>query len=148
MSAIGEILTLVEDRVQTLLVDYKPAPFVYNPELNERNASKVFGVRMGSGSSVSGTNNSVTLDHEILVDLSQKYGPKKNEGDKDLRVKVADISTDIETIFKELYRRPGAVASAQLLLISPLDVSEPNVDNDNNLVTITLTLTVKYRVAT
>lgn len=148
MSAIGEILTLVDNRVLDLLPEYKAAPFMYSPEDNERQVSKMYGLRVGSANSTPGTNNAVTLEHEIFLDLSQKYLPKKNEGDKDLRVKIDTILTDIEVMFKALYRRPGAIASASLLLISPLDVSEPSVDNDNNLVTITLTLNVKYRVAT
>jgi hypothetical protein len=148
MSAVSEIIDLIEAKLVILLPTYKQLPFVYNPELNERNNSKSYGVRIGSGSSVSGTNNSVTVDHSIPIDLVQKYAPKVSNGDKDLRDKIKDLSDDIEILYKDLYRRPGAIASATLLLIAPVDVSEPVIDNDNNLVTITLTLSVKYRVAT
>lgn len=148
MSALSELVTLIENKVQTLLPTYKPFPFVYQIEFNERLANKNYGVRVGTGNSTNGTNLSVTIDQNVEVILSQRFEPKKSIGDKDLRDKIGTLSDDIETIYKELYRRPGSLASASLLVIAPLDLSEPDIDNDNNLVTITLTLAVKYRVAT
>jgi hypothetical protein len=148
MSTLNDILDLIEDRLTTLLPDYKIAPFVYNYELNERLAVKNYGIRVAGASSIPGTNKAVTLDQSVQIDLTQRYEPKKSFGDKDLRDKIGLISADIETLYKDLYRRPGSVPSAHLLLIAPIDLSEPNVDNNNNFVTITLTLSVKYRVQT
>lgn len=148
MSALAELVTLIEGKLATILPTYKAMPFVYDFDLNDRLASKCYGVRVGSASSTSGTNNSITLDQNISIDLAQRFEPKKAQGDKDLREKIGLISSDLEKVYKELYRRPGALTSASLLVIAPLDLSEPNIDNDSNLVTITLTLSVKYRVAT
>lgn len=147
MSAISEILDLVEDKVATLLPDYKAMPFVYELDLNDRLASKNYGVRLGSASTIAGTNHAATFDHAVEIDLTQRYEPKKATGDSDLRAKISLISSDIETLYKEFYRRPGSLTSASLLVIAPVDLSAPNIDNNNNLITITLTLSVKYRVA-
>jgi hypothetical protein len=147
MSALSELIALVEDRVQDLLPAYSPAPFVYDLAANNRKNDKIFGVRLGSSTSSAGLNSWITIDTSIGVDLSQKFLPKKAEGDESLRDKIAELTGDIETIYKTLYRRAGALDSASLILIAPVDVSEPNIDNDNNLVTLTLTLSVKYRVA-
>ncbi len=147
MSAISDLLDLVEDKVDALLPDYKAMPFVYELELNDRLASKNYGVRLGSASTIAGTNHAATFDHSVEIDLTQRYEPKKSSGDMDLRAKISSISGDIETLYKEFYRRPGSLASASLLTIAPVDLSEPKIDNDNNLITITLTLSVKYRVA-
>jgi hypothetical protein len=146
MAVISELLDLVEDKVQALLPTYKPMPFTYDIELNDRINNKNYGVRLGSASSTPGLNRCVTIDHNVEIDLTQRWEPKKSIGDKHLRDCIKDISNDLETIYKELYRRPGSLSSATLLLIAPLDLSAPTIDNDNNLVTITLTLSVKYRV--
>lgn len=148
MSVLNDILDLIESRVNTLLPDYKIAPFVYSYELNERLAVKNYGIRVAGASSIAGTNKAVTIDQSIQIDLTQRYEPKKSHGDKDLRDKIGLISEDIESLYKDLYRRPMAVPSAHLLIIAPLDLSEPSIDNNNNFVTITLTLSVKYRVQT
>jgi len=146
MSAVSELVTLLESKIEELLPSYKPMPFMYLPELNERLQVKNYAIRVGSASTTEGTNRAVTFDHSISIDLSQRFEPKKSQGDKDLRDKISVISNDIQTLYKELYRRPGALASATLMVIAPLDLSEPTVDNENNLVSLTLTLSVKYRV--
>jgi hypothetical protein len=148
MSILGDIVDKIEDKINSLLPTYKPFPFVYDYELNDRINDKNYGIRLGTGESISGMTNAVTMDQNVEVFLTQRYSPKKAQGDMDLRVKISDISGDLETLYKELYRRPMAITSASLLIIAPLDLSAPEIDNDNNLVTITLTLSVKYRVAT
>jgi hypothetical protein len=147
MSAISEILDLIEDKVSDLLPEYKAMPFVYDITLNDRLAVKNYGVRLGSALTIAGTNHAATFDHSIEIELTQRYEPKKSSGDADLRAKISLISDDIETLYKEFYRRPGSLSSASLLVIAPVDLSEPRIDNNNNLVTIVLTLSVKYRVA-
>jgi hypothetical protein len=148
MSVINDLLDKLQDKIEVLVPQYKQMPYAYNLELNDRLADKNYTVRVGSATTADGTNRAVTFDHEIEVLLSQKWLPKRGQGDSDLREKISDISGDLETIYKELYKRPFALNSAALLLIAPLDLSEPSVDNDNNLVTLTLTLNVKYRVLT
>lgn len=148
MSVLNDLTDKLNDKVEALLPDYKPMPYVYNLELNDRLADKNYGIRVGSATTTDGTNRAVTFDHDVEVILSQKWLPKRGEGDSDLRQKINDISGDLETVYKELYKRPFALNSASLLIIAPLDLSAPEVDNDNNLVSITLTLSVKYRVAT
>jgi hypothetical protein len=148
MSVMSELVGLLETKVQALLPDHKPMPYAYNLELNDRLADKNFCIRVGSASTVEGTNRAVTIEHQIEVVVSQKWLPKKSSGDLDLRDKINTISDDIEIVYKELYKRPLALNSAALLIIAPLDLSEPEIDNDNNLVSITLTLSVRYRVLT
>lgn len=147
MSVASELVSLIETKVQALLPTYKVMPFVYSLELNDRLAVKNYGVKLGSASTISGTNNAATFDHSVEIDLTARYEPKKSSGDLDLRDKINLLNDDLETLYKEFYRRPGALASASLLVIAPVDLSEPRIDNDNNLVTVTLTLSVKYRVS-
>jgi hypothetical protein len=148
MSAVSEIVEKIEGKIVELLPSYKQLPYAYSIELNDRLADKNFAVKIGSATTTDGTNRAVTFDHEIDVLLSQKWLPKRGQGDSDLRDKISQISSDLETVYKELYKRPMAVESASLLIIAPLDLSAPDIDNDNNIVSITLTLSVKYRVAT
>jgi hypothetical protein len=148
MAVVSDLVTYLEGKVETLVPGYIKFPFCYSLEDNTSQANKNYAVNVGSANSTSGLNGYITVDHSFEVKLAQKFIQKKGEGDSDLRAKIATVSTDIETLYKSLYRRPGGIASAALLLISPVDVSAPDIDNDNNLVTLTLTLNVKYRVAT
>jgi hypothetical protein len=149
MSVVEELLTKLDEKIKAILLDYKPLPYVYNIELNDRLADKNFGILVGSASSIEGANRALTYDHNFEVVLSQRWIPKRGgAGDKDLRDKISLIMGDHEKIAKEVYRRPLALDSANLLIISPLELSAPEVDNDNNIVNVTLTLSIKYRVAT
>jgi hypothetical protein len=149
MSVAREIEAKLIEKISELLPSYKQLPYVYNIELNDRLADKNFGVVIGSASSIDGTNRALTYDHNFDLILSQRWTPKRGGvGDKDLRDKISSIIGDHEILAKELYRRPLSLLSANLLIISPLELSAPEVDNDNNIVNITLTLSIKYRVAT
>lgn len=147
MSAVSDVLTYLEGQVNSLLPTAKAMPYMYGLESNDRLGDNAYSITVGGASVVEGTTRAITFDHDFNVSLSRKYLPKKG-GDSDLREKINSISSDIETLYKTLARRSGNAGTTLMLLISPVDVSEPAVDNDNNLVTLTLTLTVKYRVAT
>lgn len=146
MSTVTDIVESVKTEVETLLPTYKELPFSYVPELNSRLADKNYALRLGAANTATTTNNAITFDHTVYLDLSSRFELKKNTGDKELAERILGLHTDIETLYKYFYKRTGL--TSKVMLISPIDLSEPNIDNDNNLVTVTLTLTVKYRVAT
>lgn len=148
MSIAKDLHDYLELRLVSLLPTYKAVPFFYSQDENNRLLNKGYAIKLGSIQSTTGTNMSLTKDQDYQIELTQKWAPKKGQGDLDLREKIFNISGDIEKLSADLYRRTGSIDTASLLIISPLDVSEPDIDNDNNLVTLTLTLNVKYRVAT
>jgi hypothetical protein len=148
MSAVSDVITYLTEQVNSTLPLSKPMPYTYLPEANDRVTENNFAIRVAGANFTEGTNSHLTIDHNFIVDLSRKYGLKKSSGDEDLRDKINLLAADIQLLYKTLARRRGSAGSTYIILISPVDVSEPNIDNDNNLVTLTLTLTIKYRVAT
>lgn len=148
MSAVTDIDQYLIATITDLLPYSKPLPYQYLQDYNDRVADHNYAVKAGKATNVSSTNNSLTLEQEFIIDLSKRYTPKKPSGDADAKAKALELYAESETLYKALARRSGGLTSCLLLLISPVDVSEPTIDNDNNLVTVTLTLAVKYRVAT
>jgi hypothetical protein len=148
MSAVSDIEGYLNTKIVELLPTIKPLPYMYLQDENTTLADHSYAVKVGKARSSSGVNNYVTLDHEFTVDFSKRYSPKKGSGDTEARNKALEVYGEVETVYKALAKRSMSFTSCSVLLISPLDVSEPTIDNDNNLVTVTLTLDVKYRVAT
>lgn len=148
MSAVSDIKTYLNTKVVELLPTAKKLPYQYLQDYNDRIADHNYAIKVGEANPASGTNNAITLDHNFIVDLSRRYTPKKGSGDADAEDAILELFGEAETLYKNLARRAVSLGSCSVLLISPLDVSEPSIDNDNNLVTVTLTLTVRYRVAT
>jgi hypothetical protein len=145
MSAVSEIVTLLLDETEDLLPTYSQIPHLYSVEDNTSQMDKVFGVRVGSASVTSGVNRSITFNHSFIIDLIRKHVPKKDLGDKDLRDKIILLHDDIQTLYKSLSLRSLNFTGGKVLLISPLDISEPT--NENGIVTVSLTLSIQYRVA-
>lgn len=143
---VQEIVDAIEINIQALLPTYKKASFVYDLGLNNRKQSKkIYAITPQSASNVSGSTLTVTLDQTFDVTLSDTYSPK-NDSDISLQDKVLEIHSDIETIYKELFQR--RLGLAKVLVVQVVDISSPEVDNDNNTVAITASFSVKYRKET
>lgn len=145
MAIVQDILVALETKVSSLLPSYKKSKFTYSIESNNRiSAKKIYAIRTSSGSSVTGVTLSATFDQGFEVILSDIYQPK-NDNDIDLVDKITQLHTDIETLYRDLYQRRLDLTSAQVLLVQLVDISVPEIDNDNDSVNITATFTVKYR---
>lgn len=145
MAIVQDILVALETKVSSLLPTYKKSKFTYSIESNNRiSAKKIYAIRTSSGSSVTGVTLSATFDQGFEVILSDIYQPK-NDNDIDLVDKITQLHTDVETLYRDLYQRRLDLTSAQVLLVQLVDISVPEIDNDNDSVNITATFTVKYR---
>jgi hypothetical protein len=143
---VQEIVDAIEINIQALLPTYKKASFVYDLSLNNRKQSKkVYAITPQSASNVSGSTLTVTLDQTFDVTLSDTYSPK-NDSDINLQDKVLEIHSDIETVYKELFQR--RLGLAKVLVVQVVDISSPEIDNDNNTVSLTASFSVKYRKET
>jgi hypothetical protein len=87
------------------------------------------------------------MSHTFSIGLYYRYENKKGSGDRDLRDKINDSHSDIETVYKEFYRRPMTAISGQVIVVQPLSIAEPDVNAENNYVSVVLDIGVQYRVA-
>lgn len=142
---VDDIVNAIEGEITTLLPSYKKAAFVYDLARNNRKQSKkIYAIVPDSATSVTGTVQAITLDHNFNVTLSDIYKPS-GDTDTDLQDKVLAIHTDIETLYKELFQRRLGLPSVRVLVVQIVDIAAPEVDQDNNFVSITATFNIKYR---
>jgi hypothetical protein len=143
---VQEIVDAIEINIQSLLPTYKKASFVYDLSLNNRKQSKkIYAITPQSASNVSGSTLAITLDHSFDVTLSDAYSPK-NDSDINLQDKILEIHNDIESLYKELFQR--RLGLAKVLVVQVVDISSPEIDNDNNTVALTASFSIKYRKET
>lgn len=143
---VSDIVSAIETNINSILPEYKKAAFVYDLGLNNRKqGKKIYSIRPGQASSVSGSTTTITLDHDFTVTLSDIYNPK-NDSDSAVQDKVLEIHEDIEELYKFVFQRK--LGLARVLVVQVVDISEPELDNDNNTVAITVTFSIKYRKET
>lgn len=143
---VKEIADFIDAQITTTLSDYRKLDYVYEPLNNERLFKKAYGITVGASNTIPGTNRAATLEGSFNVLFMNSYESKKNAGDESARTQVFNLHSDIETLYKILYRRPFATVSGHALQVSGLDITEPLIEN--NSVSVTLTLTIQYRVQT
>jgi hypothetical protein len=143
---VSDIIDAIESQINSILPEYKKAAFVYDLGLNNRKqAKKVYAIKPGSASNVTGSTMTITLDHDFDVTLSDIYNPK-NDSDSSLQDKVLEMHEDIEELYKVLFQRK--LGLVKVLVVQVVDISEPDIDNDNNTVSLTVTFSIKYRKET
>lgn len=140
---VKDIRDALVEQIQTELPSYAQSPFIWDfASNNDKKSKNIFAVRPQSGSSVSGTNKTITLDQDFEVYLSTKY---INKGDKDsaLDEAIMGLFEDHEKLEKLLFRRN--INIARVLVVESVALSAPEIDNENHNVAIIATYTIKYR---
>jgi hypothetical protein len=144
---IKEIIDDMYAKLAVILPTHLVLPFQYDAALNDRISNKALSITVGNASTIPGVNKFITMTHTFSIGLYYRFDNKKGAGDKDLRDKINDAHGDIETVYKEFYRRPMSAISGQVLVVQPLDIAEPDINTDDNYVSIVLNIGVQYRVA-
>lgn len=143
VNLVGDITNEIRDQVGTLLPNRKLSAYIWSLESNTTKGNKeVYSVRMGAGNSVSGTNKTITLDQDFEVILSSEF---KNKADNDAALDgvIYALYQDAQTVMVELYQRK--LNLSRVLVVQSLELGEPSIDNDINIVNISLRFNVKYR---
>lgn len=142
---VRDILGALDSKVSEILPTYNKSVYVYDLDKNNRKAmKKIYAIRTQAGTSTSGVLQSVTMSQDFEVILSDIYQPK-GDNDRDIETKILSIHDDIEKLYKEIYQKRLDLSSAQVLLVELVDITAPEIDIDNNYVSIGLTFKVKYR---
>jgi hypothetical protein len=140
---VAEITDSIALQVGNLLPNRKKSPFVWDFAQNSSKANKsVYAVRQGSASNVAGTNKTVTFDQTFEVALSSDF-KNKSDSDSSLSDTISAMYQDLQTVWTEIFLRK--LNLSRVLLVSGLELTEPLIDNDNNIVNISLRFVVKYR---
>lgn len=145
MGVVSEIKAAIEEKVE-LVSGFTQAPFRYDFQKNNKNRStNIYAVRIGESNSISGTNQTLTQDRTFEVYLSTRFG---RNGSDDVAIDNAIISLiDMhELISVQLFRRELVITSARLLVVDAIDISSPEIDNDNDIVSILATYSMKFRL--
>lgn len=145
MGVVSEIKAAIEEKVE-LVSGFAQAPFRYDFQKNNKNRStNIYAVRIGESNSISGTNQTLTQDRTFEVYLSTRFG---RNGSDDIAIDNAIISLiDMhELISVQLFRRELVITSARLLVVDAIDISSPEIDNDNDIVSILATYSMKFRL--
>lgn len=142
MSNISSILTSLASQTATLLgSDWKELDYVYDLEMNEfRSSDKRYGVGALSGSSVSGTTKSVTVDFSFFVVLTRTYVNRSDDGNE--RAVLSDIYDKIDTLNEAIFQRK--LNNANVLLVSELSFDSPE-KIDTGTISVKVNFVVKYR---
>jgi hypothetical protein len=143
---VQEITDGLKAQVATTLPLRTESRYIWDFKKNAfKNNSSLYAIRPSSGSSVSGTNRTITVDQGFELILSTEF---KNKGDNDAALDAAIYSLyeDHEAVYKVWFQRNLAIA--RVLVIDSIELNEPDVDDDNNIVSITARFNVKYRTET
>lgn len=102
-----------------------------------------FAVRVSSGLSADGTNQTLTkrMDFEVL--LLNKF-TCKGQNDAGITEAIMRIHDDLQLIEVNFYKRKLGIQ--RVLLVENIDTSAPDIDNDIGSVSITSTFSVLYRL--
>jgi hypothetical protein len=145
MGIVSEIKAAIEEKVE-LVTGFAQAPFRYDFQKNNKNrSSNIYAVRIGESNTVSGTNQTITQDRTFEVYLSTRFG-RNGSDDSAIDNAIISLIDQHELISVQLFRRELQVTSARLLVVDSIDISNPEIDNENDIVSILATYSMKFRL--
>jgi len=140
---VNEITEALKMQIGTALPTRSESRYKWSLENNSfKTNSNLYCLRPGSASSVAGTNRTITIDQTFDLILSTEF---KNKGDNDTALNDAIFSLyeDHETVYKLWFQRNLNIS--RVLVVDSVALTEPDIDNENNIVSITSSFNVKYR---
>lgn len=139
--SVSSILTSLESQVSaTLGASWKELDYVYDLEANStRSIDLRYGVGASEGVSVLGTTKAVTVDFNFFVILSKSF--KNRSCDAKQRTVLSEIYDEFENINVNVFQKK--LGNAQVLLVSDLSYSEPEVIHEG--LAVRVDFLIKYR---
>lgn len=140
--SVSSILTSLETQVaSTLGASWSELEYIYNLEANTiSNSDFRYGIGSTTGQSVSGVNKALTLDFGFFVVLTKNFVNRSS--DEKQRAILSSMYDSFEDINKNVFQKK--LSNANILLVSELSYSEPQVVNDATLA-LRVDFTIKYR---
>jgi len=145
MSEVSDIATNLKALMATELgVEYSELPHATVIEKNSfKNGSKKYGVLPKSLDEVAGTTCNITVDQNFDLILTDSYGGKSlNDADK--QAKTIALQELAFSLYKEVTSTKAGTPSI-VIKTGDLTVADPEYLEEDHIVVITATVTIKYR---
>jgi len=146
MGIVDEIIVACKTVLDTLLTDYSQLPYQYNiVQNNEKDIDRGYSLAAGGASFVAGRSiGFTTIDHEFVLSLVNTYNNR--DCDDDLQKVLNEQYALVQNVLKELQksRLQLPTPSNRVLLISGLNIDEPEILAENNSVVLRANLNIQY----
>lgn len=141
---VKEIRDELRDQILVILSSFKVAPYQWDTtENNNATHKNLLAIRPLGASQVSGTNKTVTLDHNFEIELTNKFNKQGKESDSNKDEVIMELFEKHQMLYRAINRRNLNIP--RVLVVTFLDMGEPVIDNGNGTVSIIATYTIKYR---
>jgi hypothetical protein len=143
VNIVEKIRDALVDIVEQKLPDYNLSRYVWDYEKNFKSANKnFFAIRPQDASFQSGTCNTITLLQRFEIELGNSF---RHAGDTDQSTdkNIMKLYEDHQSLYLEIMRNNFNIGRVQV--VGDLDLSSPEVDNDNKVTRIVATYSITYR---
>lgn len=143
-SYVKQISDAIEAKLAVLLTSFTKAPYVWDLSANNVKTSKnAFRVVPGDASSVEGSLRTITMNQKFTVFLTTNF-INKDSCDLVLQAAIESLYESLELVTNEAMQRRFAIA--RIMNVASVELSAPEIDRENNTVTIGATYSVFYRM--
>lgn len=143
---VQDIRTAIKNRIAATIPGYTEAKhsidFIKNSSTDVDNK---YGVVPLGQEQVEGVNRFVTLDQSFDIKLAKTF-TTINAGDSDVIGLVESLFGDLDTLFSDFITSRLGSPSTILNVFNKV-IAEPEYNMSEKFVTVSMTITVKYRVA-
>ena len=146
-TTIANIKTNLQTRALALLTAYSKHSYSVDVTKNKfRGNSKQLSVLPSGGSEVDSLVGAITMDHSFVYTYTNSYsaGAKSQLGDTLQAQRIQELMDDVLAAYTDARLNKSAIDST-VLLISNLEISEPEFDDIEKIITVKATITVKYK---
>jgi len=143
------IVEQIKDAMELRIVAVLPSTFSelkYKLKVEDNHFeenSKKFGVRPLEANSVPGVTQSITLDQEFEIILTDNY-INLDISDEEQRIKTFNLYDRLDTIYTDLINTKAGIPLI-VLNIPSLTISQPEYLEDDNVVALRAQILIKYR---
>jgi hypothetical protein len=143
-SYVKQITNSLEARILTLVPTFKKSPYVWSVEKNNaKTSNKIFRVIPDAAQSVDGTLRTLTISQKFTVFLTTNFA-NKNISDQSQQDETESLYAAIEILNLDAMKRHFAIS--RIMSVSGIEMTAPEIDQDNDTVTIGASYNVLYRM--
>lgn len=146
MSTVTDLVTSIKSRMATVLgATYSELSNVTEIEKNAfKGADKRYGVMANQADEVEGTVCHLTVDQAFEITLTDGYFSNIKASDADKRAKTLALQDKISEVYRDI--KTNKAGRPDLVIHTfGLSIAEPEFLEENHVVVVNATFTIKYR---
>ena len=145
MNSVQNIRTAIKNRIAAAIPTYTEAKYSIDFERNSStDINNKYGVVPQGQEQVEGTNRFITLDQAFDVKLGKTF-ITDNAGDAALITLTETMMADLDTLYSDFITSRLGLPAVILNVFNKI-VLDPVYNTTEKYITVTMTITVKYRV--